>query len=342
MRLLAARCTAPSRQAGSPGENLFVVGIFKSITGIFDRGRSPAKLAEWLDLDRAQLESWASGRPPEPLGHEYYYTRFTIPKKHGGAREIDAPSDALKSLQRRVLHRLLNPLPTASEATGFVRGRSVIHNAQPHVGQDVVINIDLEDFFPSIPAAKVHQALVACGWSKDSAGILTNICTHEGRLPQGAPTSPALSNLVARLLNARLAGLVRRFDGHYTRYADDMTFSFPAFGARRNWKASATAKSARSRLLGMIQAIIEEEGFKIQRKKRVRIQRAHQRQTATGLVVNSRVNLRREFRRRIRAAEHRDKLGKLSAAEKARLRGWQSWRAMVSRQGSESGRPENP
>jgi hypothetical protein len=89
----------------------------------------------------------------------------------------------------------------------------------------------------------------------------------------------------------------------------------------------------------MIQSIIEEEGFKIQRKKRVRIQRAHQRQTATGLVVNTRVNLPRAFRRKIRAAEHRDKLGKLNAEEEARLRGWQSWRAMVSRQGAQAASP---
>jgi len=337
MRLLAVRCADPEKAGRAARRHNRVVGFFKSIAGIFDRGRSPAKLAEWLGMNQADLENWSKGRPPEPIGREYYYNRFAIPKKRGGVREIDAPSDALKSLQRRILHRLLNPLPARSEATGFVRGRSIVHNAQPHTGMDVVINIDLEDFFPSISAERVRKSLVACGWSQSSADILTHICTHEGRLPQGAPTSPALSNLVTRLLDARLTGLVRRYDGHYTRYADDLTFSFPAFGTRLDWKASTTAQTARARLLGMIQAIIEEEGFKIQRKKRVRIQRAHHCQTATGLVVNSRVNLPREFRRKIRAAEHHDRLGKLNTEGKARLRGWQSWRAMVSRQAAGSG-----
>lgn len=317
------------------------VGIFKSIKGIFDRGRGPEKLAEWLGMHPADVENWAGGRPPEPIGHEYYYNRFTIPKTHGGVREIDAPSDTLKALQRRVLHRLLNSLSNTSQATGFVPGRSVVDNARPHVGQDVVINIDLADFFHSISADQVTKSLMAIGWNGKSASIVANICTHEGRLPQGAPTSPALSNLVTRRLDARLAGLVRCYDGHYTRYADDMTFSFPAFGTMLDWKASTTAKQARRKLLNLIQAIIEEEGFKIQRKKRVRIQRAHQRQTATGLVVNTRVNLPRNLRRRIRAAEHRERLGRLSAEEKARLRGWQSWRAMVSRQGASSTPPGN-
>lgn len=316
-----------------------VVGVFKSIARILDRGRGPDKLAAWLGLRQDEVEAWAQGRPPEPSGREFYYNRFTIPKRDGRTREIDAPSDALKSMQRRVLHRLLNPLPAAAESTGFVRGRSVVHNAQPHTDQDVVINIDLENFFPSITAQQVRASLVACGWSNTSADILTNICTYQGRLPQGSPTSPPLSNMVARRLDARLAGLVKGYDGHYTRYADDMTFSFPAFGAALDWKASTAVKQARCKLLSMIQMIIEEEGFKIQRKKRIRIQRAHQRQTATGLVVNSRVNLPREFRRRIRAAEHREKLGKLSAEDKARLRGWQSWRAMVSHQGAQAASP---
>ncbi len=306
-----------------------VVSFLKSIRGVFERGRGPAKLAEWLGLPQPELDDWAAGRPPEPRGREFYYNHFTIAKRHGGERQIAAPSDALKALQRRVLHRLLNPLPMTPVATGFIPGRSIVDNAAPHVGQDVVINIDLADFFPSISAEGVRKSLLGIGWSSASSEILTQICTDEGRLPQGAPTSPALSNLVARRMDARLSRLAARCGGQYTRYADDMTFSFPTFGKA---PGAPGGKTARRRVLSLIREIIEEEGFKIQMKKRVRIQRAHQRQTATGLVVNQRVNLPREFRRRIRAAEHRERLGKLGAEEKARLRGWQSWRAMVSRQ----------
>ncbi len=315
------------------------MGFLKSIARIFDRGRGPAKLAQWLDLPQEELEDWAQGRPPEPRGREFYYNHFTIAKRQGGERQIAAPSDALKALQRRVLHRLLNPLPTPREATGFIPGRSVVDNAAPHVGQDAVINIDLADFFPSIPAKRVTESLLGLGWSADSAAILTYICTHEGRLPQGAPTSPALSNLVSRRMDARLSTLAARCGGRYTRYADDLTFSFPAFGKAPGTPAPGTGKTTRRRVLSLVREIIEEEGFEIQMKKRVRIQRAHQRQTATGLVVNSHVNLPREFRRRIRAAEHRERLGKLGAEEKARLRGWQSWRMMVSRKGASSTPP---
>jgi retron-type reverse transcriptase len=308
------------------------VDFLRSITGLLDRGRNPAKLAEWLGLRLEEIEDWAEGKPPEPRGREYYYTRFTIPKRDGRQREIDAPSEALKALQRRVLLRLLNPLPMPKEVTGFVRGRSVVDNAAPHAGRDVVINLDLQDFFPRIKAEQVRQCFLKRGWSQASANILTNICTHEGHLPQGAPTSPALSNLVARRMDTRLARLAARCGGSYTRYADDLTFSFPLL----MHSVRTTPGNARAPIISLVRLIIEEEGFSIQWKKRVRIQRAHQRQTATGLVVNARVNLPREFRRRIRAAEHHERLGKLGPKEKARLRGWQAWQSMVARQSAQS------
>jgi RNA-directed DNA polymerase len=97
------------------------VGIFKSIAGLFGGGRNPAKLAECLGLRQDEVEDWAQAKPPEPRGREFTYSRFTIPKRDGRPREINAPSDALKSLQRRVLHRLLNPLPFSDEVTGFVQ-----------------------------------------------------------------------------------------------------------------------------------------------------------------------------------------------------------------------------
>jgi hypothetical protein len=240
-----------------------------------------------------ELRAWLNGPP----NADYSYRRFTIPKRRGGERTIDAPSEVLKSLQERVYHKLLRRLPVHPAATGFVRGRSIVDNARPHSRRSVVINLDLADFFPSISAERVMRAWRGIGWNKESARILTNICTHEGRLPQGAPTSPAISNLVCRKLDVRLTAYMQKgksVNGRYTRYADDLTFSFETFGrnkprrkkpegAPRRQRSPVTSRAA----LRVIRKVIEDEGFRIQKKKRVRIQRAHQRQTATGLVVNA-------------------------------------------------------
>ena len=280
---------------------------------------------------------WASG---------YDYQNFTIPKRHGGMRRIQAPSDKLKALQRRVLWRLLEPLALRPCATGFVRGRSIVDNARPHVGQGVVINLDLADFFGSIALERVQQVFGANGWDADAATILGRICTSDGYLPQGAPTSPALSNLVCRRLDARLSALAAKALGQYTRYADDLTFSFPDFGRnrrRRQPRTRAAGDHLRHRrpagpsrsLMNKIGQIIVDEGFRIQRKKRIRVQRAHQRQTATGLVVNQKLNAPRATRRLVRAMQHRARLGQLDPAGQKRLAGLQSFLEMVEKQRSQ-------
>jgi len=331
------------------------VGFFdklKRALGGKRAGRTPEELARWLEVPLAELTPWSKG---PRAGSEFAYRRFTIPKRRGGERTIDAPGDALKLLQRRVLRRLLNPLRPHPAATGFVRGRSIVDNARPHAERAVVINLDLADFFPGIDRTRVHEMFVAHGWSDDSAAILTSICTHEGTLPQGGPTSPAISNLVCRKLDTRLAALAEACGptampdgrgqgtfrrepgpgGAYTRYADDLTFSFPSWGNRRsgNGPGSDSAPLAVSRAaLHVIVEAIREEGFRIQWKKKVRVQRAHQRQTVTGLVVNQQVNLPRATRRRIRAMRHRRRLGQLGAAEQRQLQGWEALQAMVEGQ----------
>lgn len=311
-----------------------------SLLRVFRGGRSPAELAAWLKLPEAELREWQHGRPPEPRGMNFSYTRFTLPKRRGGERSIEAPSAALKALQRTVLHRLLNPLPFHPAATGFVPGRSIVDNARPHAGRGVVINLDLENFFPSITAEQVRKAFRSLGWGRAAADILTNICTHEGRLPQGAPTSPALSNLACRRLDARLAALARKAGGSYTRYADDITVSFSHFGRNEPLRPKPkpverrprSPRPASRRLLTSIKRILRQEGFRIQMKKKVRVQRAHQQQTATGLVVNREVNLPRALRRRIRAMRHRSHAGRLSKDEQQRLRGLEAFARMVATQ----------
>lgn len=319
---------------------LVIVNLLKALSGALKRERTPADLAKWLNVPERDLREWLGSAPLWARGYEYM--RFIISKRNGGARTINAPSDKLKALQRNILHRLLNPLRVPECVTGFVPGRSIVDNARPHTAMAVVINLDLADFFPSITAERVQAAWQAMGWGAEAATILTRICTHEGRLPQGAPTSPALSNLICRKLDARLAALVESRDGAYTRYADDITLSLPGFGKNRRLRKHKAKAQVRARpaqrvvigrqLLTHAKAIIEAEGFTIQMKKKVRVQRAHQRQTATGLVVNAEVNLPRETRRLIRAMQHHERLGKLDSAGQRRLRGLEALAAMVENQ----------
>jgi RNA-directed DNA polymerase len=314
--------------------------LFKSLSRSLRRERAPAELAAWLGLAEAELREWLGNSPPWTRGYDY--TRFTIPKRRAGTRTIDAPGEKLKDLQRRVLHRLLSPLPMHPAATGFVAGRSIVDNARPHAGRGVVINLDLADFFPTITADRIAASFRGLGWNADAATILSRICTGEGRLPQGAPTSPAISNLICRRLDARLAALAQRNGGRYTRYADDITLSLPGLGRNKRLRPKPKNKPPLARppkapsrgLLTTARRIIEEEGFKIQMKKKVRVQRPHQRQTATGLVVNQVVNLPRVTRRRIRAMQHRERLGRLDEAGKRRLRGLEALKMMVERQRS--------
>ncbi len=322
------------------------MGLFKSLVRLFQRERTIAHLAKWLDVPEAELREWLGRVPMWARGYEY--ARFTIPKRRGGTRTISAPNEKLKALQRRILYRLLNPLPMHPSVTGFVRGRSIVDNARPHVGSGVVINLDLADFFPTITTERVAAMFRGLGWDADSAAILSRICTDEGRLPQGAPTSPAISNLVCRRLDERLSGLVKLFKGHYTRYADDITISLPGLGhnkrlrrhkgksrpdkSKANRRLARPVRSPSRSLLTTIRQIIEEEGFQIQMKKKVRVQRPHQRQTATGLVVNQAVHLPRDTRRRIRAMQHRERLGQLDADGQKRLRGYEALLNMVEGQ----------
>jgi RNA-directed DNA polymerase len=184
------------------------------------------------------------------------------------------------------------------------------------------------------------QSFRGLGWNAEAATILSRICTSEGRLPQGAPTSPAISNLVCRKLDTRLAALLARHQGNYTRYADDITLSLPAFGHNKRLRPKPKGRPPLARpvravsrnLLTHLRGIIEEEGFRIQMKKKVRVQRPHQRQTATGLVVNRAVNLPRAVRRRIRAMQHHERQGRLDEAGRRRLCGLEALLGMVQRQ----------
>ncbi len=314
---------------------------------LWGSGKGVKELAAWLDVEPHRLKQIK----PE-------YRRFTIPKRSGGERQISAPSDDLKRIQQRILRRLLKRLRAHDAAHGFERDRSIVTNARVHRGQEVVLRMDLVDFFASTQARRVHRYFRRIGWNRPAARLLTRLCTHEGGLPQGAPTSPRLSNLVNYRLDARIAGMVAALGGYYTRYADDLTISFPAEEPEEDWVIRSgppmpfllEGHPGKIRYLrSFIRRVMAEAGYRIHRRKKMSIRRRHHRQLVTGLVVNEKVNLPRETRRRLRAAVHRTEQSKRSILDAnyqpfsygrrsqptltpTQLEGWQALQAMIVRQ----------
>lgn len=204
------------------------------------------------------------------------YRIFHIPKKTGGVRTIEAPSDELKKIQLWIKENILDIFNPSQYAKGFKKGVSIYDNALPHVGKKLVINIDLKDFFPSIGYKEIYKIFRYIGYTDGVSKLLTKLCTNiQDVLPQGSPASPALSNLVSLKLDKRLSRLAKSIDADYTRYADDITFS---------------GDDSISRYVDLIKRIINEEGYEINEGK-FRLQYSFQRQEVTGLIVNKKVSV---------------------------------------------------
>jgi retron-type reverse transcriptase len=217
---------------------------------------------------------------------------------NGKVREIAEPKPELKKKQRQILHWLCaRGIGASKYAHGFVRGKSTVTAAKLHTGKNVILKMDIKDFFPSISKQRVLHTLMKEGIEKEIAENIAETCTLNNYLPQGAPTSPFLSNLVAKSLDYRLAGLCRSwaptFKIYYTRYADDLIFS------------SNLRKL--NHMIPAIMRIVEQEGFKVNHAK-TRVLRNSNRQKVLGLVVNDKVNVKRDYWRNLRAEMHQLKL----------------------------------
>ena len=271
---------------------------------------------------------------------EVSYGAFTVRKRRGGTRTIHAPNRPLKNFQRRLLRRVLSRLAVHPAATGFQRGQSIVTHAMLHAMRPVVLKLDIRDFFPSTSAGRINAYFRRIGWNQEAADLLVKWCTHDGGLPQGAPTSPRLSNLVNFRMDARVSGLARQgctlytnpktLDTvgppgettiFYTRYADDITLSF-----------DDDVHGAVNSMIYAVKRIVSDEGYLLHTKKKLRIMRAHDRQMVTGLVVNAGVNLPRETRRWLRAVEHHLATGRTSTLTEAQLQGWRALQSMIGRQ----------
>ncbi|HHO49497.1 MAG TPA: RNA-directed DNA polymerase [Deltaproteobacteria bacterium] len=274
----------------------------QSLPGLPDLQGAGA-LARAMEIEVGQLRWLAFHRRVSATTH---YVRFQIPKKTGGVRNISAPMPRLKRAQRWIKEQILDKIELHEAAHGFVPGRSIVTNASAHVGRRVVINLDLQDFFPTLSFSRIYGVFRSFGYSPEASTLLALLCTEpevaeveldgrtwyvhtsERRLPQGAPSSPALTNIVARRLDRRLAGLAAHLSFTYTRYADDLTFS------------SDAADASIHRLIRAVEGIVSGEGFVVHPGK-TRVMRRASRQEVTGLVVNDRLGVPRRLVRRWRA-----------------------------------------
>ena len=279
-------------------------------------------LAAALGLSPIELAWFADGRrlneaATAPALHHYRYAWVT--KSGGGFRLLEAPKPRLRDRQRWILSNVLAAIPPSAHAHGFVRGRDVRSFALPHSGRAVVVRLDVEDFFASVSRSRVVAIFERVGYPRAVAETLANLCTsatpaavldaqprgedlparfltnarlRDRHLPQGAPTSPALSNLVAWRLDTRLAALAAGFGATMTRYADDLAFSGD----------EAFARALRF-FLPRAGAIVLEEGFRLNHRK-TRVMRRGHRQELCGVSVAERPSVPRRERDRLRAILH--------------------------------------
>lgn len=276
----------------------------------------PRQLADALDLDIRHLRWLTYHRNAATRIH---YHRFTIPKRSGGERDIWAPLPKLKAAQRWILHHIVERLPVHGAAHGFLPGRSILTNARVHRDSRIVLRMDIKDFFPTITLPRVRGVFRKAGYREQIATLLALLCTespreiveHNGKsyfvslgrrcLPQGAPTSPALTNTLCLRLDRRLTGIASSLGWRYTRYADDLTFSLPN---------SHKDEPHLGKLMGLVCRIVADEGFEVKLKK-THVARRGGRQQVTGLVVNGDAPPRvsRTYIRQVRAALHNLKHG---------------------------------
>jgi RNA-directed DNA polymerase len=278
------------------------------------------ELADWLGVKLNELEWFADvrGRQPHlPEGPLRHYRYRWIKKRHGEVRLLEVPKPRLREVQRQVLRRILDRIPPHDSAHGFRAGRGVRSFVEPHVAQRVVMRLDLRDFFPTIRAGRILGIFLTAGYPEAVAQALARLCTHVaggdvfdslamppddrrrleslyGRphLPQGAPASPALSNLAAYRLDCRLAALAASAGAISTRYADDLAFS-----------GSGEFERSTRRFQVQVAAIALEEGFVVHTRK-TRIMREGVRQQLAGVVVNRHPNLARDKFDHLKAILH--------------------------------------
>ncbi len=270
--------------------------------------RTPEDVARAAGIPVPELRFLTFARTTSGISH---YQRFTLPKKTGGERLISAPMPRLKKLQRWLLDTVLAKVALHEASHGFRPDRSIVSNARPHVGAKVVVNLDLESFFPTVTFPRIRGVFRSLGYGEAVATVLALVASEPDtfkveldgrtfevaqgprRLPQGAPTSPAITNVLCRRLDRRLFHAAKKLGFVYSRYADDLSFS----------SADPVAAKRAGQLLKQVRFVVGEEGF-VPHPEKTRVFHRGRQQEVTGLVVNDKVGVERETLRKFRALLH--------------------------------------
>ncbi len=281
---------------------------------------TPTQVADWLQISPEELNWLADtqGRVRRrEMDRQHYVYRWV--QKRRGRRLLEIPKKRLRAAQQRILREILDHIPPHECAHGFRRGRSILSYVQSHARKHILLHLDLRDFFLSIPASRIHAMFRTAGYPREVSRLLTGLCSHvtpvevwssvkteqsilsdwqerqlfvTPHLPQGASTSPGLSNLCAHRFDRRVAGLARCVNANYTRYADDVLLSGEE-DLERSWR----------RIYHQISVIALEEGFEINTRK-TKVMRRGSRQHVAGVVLNEHPNVKRVELDQLKATLH--------------------------------------
>lgn len=215
-----------------------------------------------------------------------HYKRVTVPRRNGAPRELLCPDAPLKEIQRRILTVLLPEIPISPYATAYRPGLSTLSAAEPHIGREMLLRLDIRGFFDSIKYIQVKERVFSADrFSEKCRVLLSMLCYCRDKLPQGAPTSPAISNIIMRENDLTIGAFCRDRGIRYTRYCDDMTFS---------------GSFDKGELISFVDGVLRRDGFILNREK-TRFSTSGKRQSVLGIVTNTRAAVPKEYKKRIRA-----------------------------------------
>lgn len=266
-------------QAGYSEEN--VQKCLSYAKPLLDKGfpviYNTANLAALVGYDKSYLKKAA-------LYTQYYYRNFEVKKKNGKKRKIREPLPSLKEIQLWILNNLLYSLPVSRYAKAYVKKRGIIDNVKYHIGKEKVLNLDIKDFFPSITRTRIEKVYLDMGYSSNVSNLLSKLCCLDEYLPQGAPTSPYLSNIVMIGVDSAIASYCKEKHIRFTRYADDLTFS---------------GNFSDGELTEFVREEIAKIGLSLNRNKTTVLEQ-NVRQIVTGIVVNEKLQIPKKDRKSIR------------------------------------------
>lgn len=248
-------------------------------------------VASKLEIPTNKLYMLSNNRKPRQKRRDSKYENYHTVVIHRGrghrSRILSVPNNLLKLVQRRILERYLYQIETSEYSTAYCKGKSLLDNASPHIEKECILKLDISHFFDSITDDSVYLVFKQFGLSVPATSLLTHLCTYNGKLPQGAPASPYIANLVMKHFDENLGKWCKNRNITYTRYCDDMTFSGDRSAVRN------------SNIIRKVKALLNNMEMKLNDKKTIFISSSQQ-QRVTGIVVNEKPAIPREMRRSIR------------------------------------------